>query len=160
METLAVLLNRIMKTGLFLGGIFLIAGLLLLMSNIFGRLTHLVIPGSYELFELIMAIPVSFALVYAALKKTHVVVDLIVSRFPPRLAAAAEVLTSLLSFATWALIAWGGARLAWENGLREATDLLRVPFLPFRIVFIFCLFLFCLTYLVDLSRAIRRLLGK
>lgn len=160
METLAVLINRIMKKGLLLGGIFLIAGLLLLMSNIFGRFAHLVIPGSYELFELIMAIPVSVALVYAALKKTHVVVDLIISRFPPRLGAAAEILTSLLSFATWALIAWGGAQLAYESGLRETTDLLRVPFVPFRIVFVFCLFLFCLTYLVDLFRAIRRLLGK
>ena len=160
METLAVLLRRINKGGLVLGGIFLIAGMLLLMSNIFGRFVHLVIPGSYELFELIMAIPVAFALVYAALKKTHVVVDLLVSRFPPRLGAAAEILTSLLSFATWALIAWGGAQLAYENGLREITDLLKVPFLPFRIVFVFCLFLFCLTYLVDLSRAIRRLLEK
>jgi TRAP-type C4-dicarboxylate transport system permease small subunit len=160
METLAVLLRRINKGGLVLGGIFLIAGMLLLMSNIFGRFVHLVIPGSYELFELIMAIPVAFALVYAALRKTHVVVDLIVSRFPPRLAAAAEVLTSLLSFAIWALITWGGTSLAYENGLKETTDLLRVPFLPFRIVFLFCLFLLCLTYLVDLSRALRRLFGK
>jgi TRAP-type C4-dicarboxylate transport system permease small subunit len=160
METLAVWLDRIMKKGLLIGGVFLIAGLLLLMSNIFGRFLHLVIPGSFELFELIMAVPVSFALVYAALQKTHVVVDLIVSRFPPRLGAAAEILTSLLSCAIWALIAWGGAQLAYENGLREATDLLKVPFLPFRIVWLFCLVLFCLTYLVDLSRAFRRLFGK
>jgi TRAP-type C4-dicarboxylate transport system permease small subunit len=160
METLAVWLDRIMKKGLLIGGVFLIAGLLLLMSNIFGRFMHLVIPGSYELFELVMAIPVSFALVYAALQKTHVVVDLIISRFPPRLAAAAEILTSLLSFAIWALIAWGGAQLACETGLKETTDLLRVPYLPFRIVWLFCLFLFCLTYLVDLSRAFRRLFGK
>ena len=160
METLAVLLQRITKGGLFLGGVFLIAGMLLLMSNIFGRFVHLVIPGSFELFELIMTIPVAFALVYAALQKTPVVVDLIISRFPPKLGAAAETLTSLLSFAIWALIAWGGARLAFESGLEEVTDLLEVPYLPFRIVWLFCLFLFCLTYLVDLSRALRRLLAK
>jgi len=160
METLAVLLRRITKGGVVLGGVFLIAGMLLLMSNIFGRFMHLVIPGSYELFELIMAIPVAFALVYAALQKTHVVVDLIVSRFPPRLGVAAEILTSLLSFAIWALIAWGGALLAYENGLKEMTDILEIPVLPFRIVWLFCLFLFCLTYLVDLSRAFRRLLEK
>jgi TRAP-type C4-dicarboxylate transport system permease small subunit len=160
MESLAVLLKRITKGGTFIGGIFLIAGMLLLMSNIFGRFMHFVIPGSFELFELIMAIPVSFALVYAALQKTHVVVDLIISRFPPRLGAASEILTSVLSFAIWALIAWGGTLLAYENGLREMTDLLKVPYLPFRVVWLFCLFLFCLTYLVDLSRAVRRLLGK
>jgi len=160
METLAVLLDRITKGGLVLGGVFLIAGMLLLMSNIFGRFLHVVIPGSYELFELIMAIPVAFALVYAALQKAHVVVHLIVSRFPPRLGAATEIMTSLLSFAIWALIAWGGAHLAYENGLKEMTDILEIPVLPFRIVWLFCLFLFCLTYLVDLSRAIRRLLEK
>jgi len=160
METLAGLLDRITKGGLVLGGIFLVAGMLLLMSNILGRFVHIVIPGSYELFELIMAIPVAFALVYAALKKTHVVVHLIVSRFPLRLGAATEIMTSLLSFAIWALIAWGGASLAYENGLKEMTDILEVPVLPFRIVWLFCLFLFCLTYLVDLSRAARRLFEK
>ena len=160
MNALAALLDRITKGGIFLGGVFLILGMLILMSNIFGRFVHLVIPGSYELFELIMVIPVAFALVHAALQKTHVVVHLIVSRFPPRLSAAAEILASLLSFTIWALIAWGGARLAYENGLKETTDILGVPYLPFRIVLLFCLFLFCVTYLMDLSRTIRRLLGK
>jgi TRAP-type C4-dicarboxylate transport system permease small subunit len=94
------------------------------------------------------------------LQKTHVVVHLIVSRFPPRLGAATEIMTSLLSFAIWALIAWGGAHLAYENGLKEMTDILEIPVLPFRIVWLFCLFLFCLTYLVDLSRAFRRFLAK
>ena len=160
MNALAALLDRITKGGIFLGGVFLILGMLILMSNIFGRFVHFVIPGSYELFELIMVIPVAFALVHAALQKTHVVVNLIVSRFPPRLGAAAEILASLLSFTIWALIAWGGARLAYENGLQETTDILGVPYLPFRIVLLFCLFLFCVTYLMDLSRTIRRLLGK
>ena len=160
MDAFAALLHRITKGGLFLGGVFLIIGMLILMSNIFGRFVHLVIPGSYELFELTMVIPVAFALVYAALQKTHVVVHLIVSRFPPRLRALTEILASLLSFAIWALIAWGGVRLAWENGLEETTDILGVHYLPFRIVWLFCLCLFCLTYLVDLSQAIRRFWGK
>jgi len=160
MNALDVLLQRITKSGLFIGGVFLIMGMLLLMSNIFGRFLHIVIPGSYELFELFMVIPVGFALVYAALKKTHVVVHLIVSRFPPKLGAAAEILASLLSFVVWAMIAWGGARLAYENGLMDISDTLEVPYLPFRIVWIFCLVLFCLTYLLDLSRTLRRLLEK
>jgi TRAP-type C4-dicarboxylate transport system permease small subunit len=160
MNAVADLLHRITKVGLFLGGVFLILGMLTLMSNIFGRFAHFVIPGSYEMFELIMVIPVGFALVYAALQKTHVAVHLIVSRFPPKLGALTEILAALLSFAVWALIAWGGARMAWESGLKETTDTLGFPYLPFRIVWLICLFLFCLTYLLDLFRTIRRLLGK
>ena len=160
MNALAALLDRITKGGIFLGGVFLIVGMLLLMSNIFGRFAHFVIPGSYELFELIMVIPVAFALVHAALQKTHVVVHLIVSRFPPRLGAAAEILASLLSFTIWALIAWGGARLAYENGLKETTDILGVPYLPFRIVWLIALILFCLSYLLDMHQAVRRVFKK
>lgn len=160
METLVVWVHRITKGGAFLGGFFLIVAMLLLLSNIFGRFVHFVIPGSYELFELIMVVPVGFGLVYAALHKSHVVVHLIVSRFPPRLAGAAETLTSLLSLGIWVLIAWGGTHLAYENRLTEITDVLGTPYLPFRIVWLFALFLFCLTYLLDLYRAIRRFLGK
>ena len=160
MKAFAEILQRVTKGGSFVGGIFLIAAMLLLMANIFGRFTHTVIPGSYEIFELVMAIPIAFALVHAALQKAHVTVLLVVSRFPPRLGAAAEILVSLLSLAIWALITWGSARLAYENGLAETTDVLGIPYLPVRVVWVFCLFLFCLTYVLDLSQAVRRFLEK
>jgi hypothetical protein len=67
---------------------------------------------------------------------------------------------AFLSMVTWAIIAWGGAELAYESGLEEVTDILGFPKLPFRIVWVFCLILFCLTYLVDLSKAFRRLSDK
>lgn len=160
MKAFADLVHRLSKGGVFVGGVFLIFAMLLLMTNIFGRFTHTVIPGSYEMFELVMAIPVTFALVHAALQKAHVVVLLIVSRFPPRLGAAAEILVSFLSLAIWVLIAWGGSHLAYENGLIEKTDVLGIPYLPVRIVWLFGLFLFCLTYVLDLYGAIRRFFEK
>lgn len=160
MNFFADLLQRITKGGTLIGGIFLIAGMLLLMSNILGRFVHFIIPGSYELFEVTMTIPVAFALVYAALHSAHVTVDLIVSRFPPKLGAASAILATVLSFAIWALIAYAGAHLAFENGLKEVSEILRVYYLPFRIVWVFCLFLFCMVYLVDLSRALRRFFEK
>ena len=160
MNVLAVLFQRVTKAGIFLGGLSLIAGMLLLISNIFGRFVHFIIPGTYEMFELIMAIPVAVAVVYAALQSAHVSVDLIVSRFPPKLRAAAEILAHGVSFAIWALMAYAGAELAFENGLNEISETLEIPYLPFRLVWIFCLFLFCLVYLLDLYRSIRRFLDK
>ena len=160
MNFISDMLERINKGGLIIGGVFLIAGMLLLISNIFGRFVHFIIPGTYEMFELIMAIPVAFAVAYAALQGTHVSVDLIVSRFPPKLRAAAEILAHGVSFAIWALMAYAGAELAFENGLNEISETLEIPYLPFRLVWIFCLFLFCLVYLLDLYRSIRRFLDK
>lgn len=160
METLTVWVNRITKGGVFVGGFFLIIGMLLLMSNIFGRFINFVIPGSYETFELLMVIPVGFGLAYAGLHQGHVVVNLIVSRLPPRLRAAAEVLAALLSLAIWVLIAWGGAHLAFESGLHEISDVLGIPYLPFRIVWVIALILFCLSYFLDLHQAVRRAINK
>ena len=134
--------------------------MMLLVSNIVGRPANFVIPGSYEIFELIMVVPVSFALVHAALKKYHVVVELIVKRFPPRLGAAAEMLSSFLMIVTWGWMAYAGASYAFEYGLEELSETLEIPYLPFRMVFLFCLFLFCLTYIVDFSQAFRRFFNK
>jgi TRAP-type C4-dicarboxylate transport system permease small subunit len=160
MNVLSDMLQRITKVGTIIGGIFLIVGMLLLISNIFGRFAHFVIPGSYELFELIMVVPVATALVYTAMKKGHVIVHLVVSRFPSRLNAAAEMLACLVSLSIWALIAWAGLQLIFETGLQEVSETLDIPYLPFRVVWIFCLFLFCLTYLVDLLRAFKRFFEK
>ncbi len=160
MGVLAALLERVTKAGVFLGGIALIAAMLLTISNILGRPLKIVIPGSYEIFELIMVIPVGFALVYAALKKYHVIVNLIVSRFPPKIGAAAEMLAAFLSFAIWGLMAYAAASLAFETGLKEISETLEIPYLPFRMVWIFCLFLFSLTYLLDFFRSLKRLFEK
>jgi TRAP-type C4-dicarboxylate transport system permease small subunit len=160
MSVLSDMLQRITKVGTIIGGVFLIAAMLLLISNIFGRFVHFVIPGSYEVFELIMVVPVAIALVYTAMKKGHVIVHLVVARFPPRLNAAAEILACLVSLSIWALIAWAGLQLIFEAGLQEISETLDIPYLPFRVVWIFCLFLFCLTYLVDLFQAFRRFLHK
>ena len=151
MNVLDDILRRVTKAGVFIGGVFLIACMLMQMVNIIGRPIHFVLPWSYEMFEMFMAIPVAFALVYAALQKAHVVVNLLTSKFPPKLSAASEILAAFLSMVTWAMIAWGGAELAYESGLEEVTDILGFPKLPFRVVWVFCLILFCLTYLVDLS---------
>ena len=139
MNFFADLLHRITRGGSIAGGIFLTMGMLLLVGNILGRFVHFIVPGSYELFEMTMTI-------------------LIVSRFPPKLGAATEIFANLMSLAIWILIAYAAIQLANENGWREVSEILRIPYLPFRIIWILCLILFCVVYVQDTYRAIRRLL--
>lgn len=153
-------LKQTTRRGVWLGGVFLLSGMMLLMSNIFGRFIHFVIPGSYEMFELIMTVPVGIGLVLAALHGIHVTVDLVVAQFPSKIRAVAEIIAFLLTLITWAAIVYASADLAFQNGLREASEVLGIPFLPFRIVWVICLFLFCLDILVNLIRSIRRLILK
>ncbi len=157
MDIFASLLNRIMKGGGVVSGISLLTGMMLLISNIGGRALHFIIPGSYELFETTMTIPVAFALVYGAMHATHVTVDLIVSRFPPQLRAASAIFANLVSLAAWVLICYAAIQIACENGWEEISDILLIPYLPFRIVWIICLILFCVIHLQDIYRAVRRL---
>jgi TRAP-type transport system small permease protein len=53
--------------------------------------------GAFELTEHLMAILVFFGLGYAQIKKKHVCVDLLVSKFSARNQAAIDTLTSILS---------------------------------------------------------------
>ncbi len=160
MEFLDAIVQRVTRWGLALGGFILVVAMLLQVGNILGRFAHFVIPGSFETFEMIMVIPIGFGLVYAALERGHVVVDLVVSRFSRKIRAAAHVVAAFLSLATWAAITYAGTKLAIENGLEEVTDILEYPVLPFRVIFIICLILFCLAYLIELSRSLRRFLDK
>ena len=160
MDIFSSLLERITKAGAFLGGIFLVGAMLLLVTNILGRFVHFVVPGSYEVFELIMVIPVSFALVYAALHKSHVIVHLITSRFPPKLAITSEILACFISTCVWALLAYASAQIAFENGLNEVSETLDIPYIPFRLLWSFCLILFCLAYVLELCQTIGRSLNK
>jgi TRAP-type C4-dicarboxylate transport system permease small subunit len=55
------------------------------------------IMGAFELTEQLMAVLVFFGLGYAQIKKSHVCVDLLVSRFTKKKQAAIDSLTSILS---------------------------------------------------------------
>ena len=160
MDYLANIVRRMGGWGMALGAAFLTGMMVLIVANIISRLSGHVIAGSYELSELMIVVAVAFALGYAALKKSHVVVKIVVSRFPQRAQSILEAFMSLISLATWALIAWAGFLILSERWLTEETDLLDVPYLPFRFVFLLGLLLFCLVYLIDLFRALSQAVRK
>lgn len=148
-------LYRTSRISVYFGGLFLIVGLLLLVGNIFGRFAHFVIPGSYEIFELIMLVPVACALFYTALDKTHVVVAFLISRLPKKLRQACAVFAEILTLIVWSLMAWAGLQVAIENGFGEMTDVLEVPVVPFRVIWVICLILFSLTSIFHMIKTIR-----
>jgi TRAP-type C4-dicarboxylate transport system permease small subunit len=139
-----------------LGAAFLVGMMVLIVANIIYRLFGHVIAGSYELSELLIVVTVAFALGYAALQKSHVAVKILVSRFPQRWQAILEVFTSFLSMGTWAVIAWAGALILSERWLTEESEMLLIPFFPFRCVLLFGLILLSLVYLILMVMALRQ----
>lgn len=160
MEYLANLVRRMSGWGMALGATFLVGMMVLIVASVIFRRAGHIIPGTYELSELLIVVTVAFALGYAALKKSHIVVKFVVARFSQRTQAILEAVTSFISLATWAVVAWTGVIIVSKRWLREESEMLSVPFLPFRLIFLFGLILFCLVYLIDLFRALSQAVRK
>jgi len=142
-------------------GAFLVGAMLIVVTSVTARsLLNIGIIGSSEVMELMMAIVVAFALAYTALRKGHVKVDIIVSRFSVRIRAIVSIAISFLTLAIFGLMSAGTAQLVYEKGLREFSETLDVPYFPFRSVFILGLLLFSLSYIFDIFEGIKKVRGK
>jgi TRAP-type C4-dicarboxylate transport system permease small subunit len=161
MDTIAGIIQRIGKAGAAIGAVTLLAVMLLIVSNIVYRFFGGVIAGTYELIGPLVVVTAVFALVYTALTQSHIVIKILTSRFPRRIQAIVQSIIGLIGLGLWALIAWGSIGLMIQKAANgEATYLLHVPILPFRIMWELGLILFCLVLLVDLIKSLSGVTGK
>ena len=160
MDRFTNIIGRIIGIGMAVGAAFLVGMMVLIVANIIYRLTGHVIVGSFEISELLIVVTAAFALGYAALQKSHVDVGIVVSRFPRRWQAILEALTSFLSMGTWAVAAWAGSLILFERWHTEESELLLIPFFPFRLVLFLGLILIALVYLIYLLKALRETVKK
>jgi TRAP-type C4-dicarboxylate transport system permease small subunit len=143
-----------------LGAASLVGMMVLITASVIYRRAGHVIPGTYELSELMIVVTTAFALGYAALSKRHIVIKVVVERFPQRAQAILEAIMSFISLATWATVAWTGALILFKRWLNEASETLAVPYLPFRLIFLVGLVLLCSVYLIDLISALKQAVKK
>ena len=156
MKTFTKIIFKINEKGSLIGGICLVAMMALIVSNIIFRLTGHVVTGSYELSELLIVVTASFAMGYAAIHETHVDVDIFVSKLSARWRSILSAFTSALSLITWTLTAWAGYLILTQRGLTEETEMLLVPYLPFRAILVFGLALMALIYLIKMLTAAKK----
>lgn len=116
--------------------------------------------GTYEIIEFLMAIAVFSAMAYTAVKKGHIAVDLVTSRFTLRAQAAIESIVSLIAVVLCSLMSWQTA--VWGETQRRvgtATMMTDVPFYPFIWVAAFGIGLLSLVFLVNLIKSLTQALG-
>ncbi|MFP3975115.1 MAG: TRAP transporter small permease subunit [Dehalococcoidia bacterium] len=154
------IIQRTTRGGTAVAGVVLVSSMLLVVITVIARLLNIAIPGGMELMQLMMAIVIAFALVYAALQKAHVVVRILTAKFPVRIGAIASIIVSFLSLATWGLMSFAAAQLVYDKGLREVSETLEIPYSPFRIIFIFGLLLFALSFVVDMYDEFKKVVNK
>lgn len=115
------------------------------------------ISGTFELTNFMLALVVFFSIGYTQLRKGHISIDVVVSRFSPRAQAVIDSITYLFSLGLFSLVAWQSA--VYANRLFEGhnvSGVLSLPIYPFVITVAFGSLLFCLVLLVDLLSSLAK----
>jgi TRAP-type C4-dicarboxylate transport system permease small subunit len=156
MKKFTDIVHLMSKWGMALGAAFLVCNLVLIVANVIVRAFGGVIAGTYELAEMLVIVTIAFALGYTAIHKGHIVVDFLVRRFPNTLRNRLILINSLLSLLAWGIIGWASYRVMVERWLNERTEMLEVLVLPFRIIWVTGIVIFCLVFITDFLNSLRQ----
>ena len=108
------------------------------------------ITGSVELNELMLVLVVFFSLAKAAVRKSHVSIELITGLLPENVRNLLNTISSIIVIIFSILLTWQAFELGlvkWEKGL--TSTVLRIPVYPVIIFYALCCALFCLVILLD-----------
>ena len=142
MESFEKLVTKIGNWGTVAGCIFMLGIAVIIVATVLGRAFHIALPGTFDLVETMIVVAIAFALVFGQIQDRHLRADIAIGRLKGRVRSGIESFLGILSFGYWAVLLYAGAVMMkdrWEGG--ETTDLLNVPVVPFRGVWVFALIL-------------------
>ncbi|RPJ55073.1 MAG: TRAP transporter small permease [Dehalococcoidia bacterium] len=120
------------KAMIILGGVAVMALMLLATGNVVLRIFSMPYRGAYEIVSFLGAIVIAFALGFTQRRKDHIVVDIVTDKFPGKLQNVIETIADLVimvffGLACWQIYVWGIKIV--ES--REVSETLKIPFYPF-----------------------------
>lgn len=116
--------------------------------------------GTVEIVEFMMVVVVFGAIAYTAVKKGHISIDVVVSRFSPRTQAIIESIVTFVSLGLGVVISWHTVLRGisqWRAG--QETVITQLPIHPFIWVAAFGFGLFSLVLMVKLVKSLNRALS-
>jgi len=161
MRYVQLVVNGASIMGRNIGAAFLLGVVSIMCANVAYRAIGGIIPGTFDLVELLIIPAVGFALVTVEHQKRHTVVDMVTTHLPPRVRSWLEIVVSMFGLFYWAALCWAG----WKMLLRkmatgEATQLLQLSVTPYRIVWIFALGWICVVIIWNVSKMIKEIRWK
>lgn len=144
-------LNRLLT---FMGGLFLVAMVLLTCANIFSRNIWVPIRGTFELMGYFGAIVTAFALGSTQLKKGHIAVDVLINTFSDNTKKILQVVNNGVCAVFFSIAGWQIAVKAttlMDTG--EVTETLRIIYYPFTYAVAFGCLVLALAMLTDLLKS-------
>jgi TRAP-type C4-dicarboxylate transport system permease small subunit len=152
----------ITKLMIVVASVALLITMVMVVLNVGGRgLFGSPILAAVEIVGLAGVFLISFGLGFTEKERSHIVVRMMVSRFPKRLQQLFAIFTLFLSLGTVALLLWGGFVEAWElaNTVGATTYVLHLERAPFAFVWVAgCVVLggFLLYHLIEVLLEVRK----
>jgi TRAP-type C4-dicarboxylate transport system permease small subunit len=149
--------GRLVKFLLVLGSLAVLAMMIIVSFNIFGRWLFSPILGALEIAGLCGAVVAAVGIPYAAREKRNVVVDVIASRMPPRVRGFFDAVSFTIGLAIAGFlvyVAFSEVRYAASFG--EETMVSETPTTPFKCIWAIGLLLLFLVLAREVVRAIRK----
>lgn len=159
------LFERLIKHGVGFGtntgAAFLVAVMFIICANVVLRIFSRVIPGTYDLVEIMIVVVAGFALSDTEIHHRHTNVDMVTIHLPKKIKLWMENACNLISLVYWAVIAWASAGITIDKAARgEATDILKVSIIPFRVIWVIGLILICFVIIYNTSKNCEDLGGR
>jgi len=152
------LINALSRAMNIAASTVLAAMMLLTVSDVFLRyFLRRPILGTTELTENMMVCLTFFGLAWCAVQHSHLKVDLVMSRFSPRVQAIVDAITCFAGLCMVALIAWRSVLEAvMVQQLNIISSLLKIPAFPFYYVVAVGCALLCLVMVTQVIQSIKK----
>ncbi len=156
------LLERVAFAVLLVGGVGMLFSMFLGTADVIGtQFFGHPVPGALELTESTMVLIVFGALAHAQIRKSHIRVELLLTRMGPRMRTAMDLVSHVAALLFFGLLLWQAileSQFSWQIG--EATvGLVRFPLYPARWILAAGTALMMAQLLLDLILDVRRLMG-
>jgi TRAP-type C4-dicarboxylate transport system permease small subunit len=155
MEYFNKILRSTSHVGAVMGIVFMAAIGVTTTSNVILRFFNIAMSGYLEAIGLMMIVASIGAMSMAVFGKIQVAIDILISRLSSRKKEVFEIASLLVTLVFWGAILL--ATLNWIVGgaFKEQTDILKVPMLPFEILWAAGLLFFCMVYLRGLLEIVK-----
>jgi len=152
------LIKGTVNYGTNFGAVFLVAVMLLITINVIYRIFSGVIPGQYELVEIMIVVVAGFAICNTEIHRRQTSVDMVTMHLPRKSKLWLENVCNLIGLVFWALVARETIRLTMDKAAKgEHTDLLQVPIIPTRVIWVIALILVCVVIIYNIIKNFKEL---
>ena len=156
MEYFNKILRSASNLGAGIGMVFMVAIGVTTTLNVILRFFNIAMSGFLEAIGLMMIVTGLGAMAVAVFEKIQVAIDILISRLSSRKKEALEIVSLLVTLVFWGSILFATFKWIVGGAFKEHTDILKIPMLPFEILWTVGLLFFCMVYIRNLFDVLKR----